>query len=187
MSDAVQAEEVTAEQVAAMIRASQADSVGKSLAKLMTDGELAYVFSKPAPSRDSEEWLDYAAEVTSLLGQEDTRVALLVNQVIALRHVFGHRARKRMVNQATGEVYYLDIPRIVLIDDEGIQYACAAEGVADSLAVIMQLFGQPSTWPKPVNVIVRDVPIEGGQRSTLKLEVWNGKDELVRRPTSKKK
>lgn len=52
--------------------------------------------------------------------------------------------------------------RVILIDDQGEAYAGISKPLVSSLQLITQLAGHPSTWAKPVAVVVQHVKTRAG-------------------------
>ena len=70
-------------------------------------------------------------------------------------------------NEETGEVSVA--PRVVLIDDKGKAYQSVSVGIYSSLKNIMFVYGDPSTWEKPVKVKITQ--ITKGKNKMLNLKV----------------
>lgn len=87
-----------------------------------------------------------------------------INEVINAKDIFCESVE--CVNDETGEI--TNAPRIVIIDDKGVGYACVSMGVFSSLKKIMNLFGQP-TWEKPVKIKVGQIKKSAKSILTLTL------------------
>ena len=143
-------------------------------------------FSKPAPvapSKDAsaaeheayqEARLAYAADVLHMQGKADHKAATATNERINLVHVLAHSATVRNEDTETGEVRYVPVDRVVLMDDEGRTYECVSGGLMQSLLILFQLLGSPDTWRKPVPIKIVSVDVRNKWR-TLKIEIWQEK------------
>lgn len=60
-------------------------------------------------------------------------------------------------------------PRTVLIDQNGKSYTATSKGVYNSVARIVAMFGDPSTWTQPL--MVRPKLLTRGQNNILTLEI----------------
>ena len=62
-------------------------------------------------------------------------------------------------------------PRIVLIDSDGVSYGCVSGGIYSILKRIISIFGDPSTWEKPKNVEVVQIPSRKNAGTILSLKL----------------
>ena len=69
----------------------------------------------------------------------------------------------------TGNVH--TAPRVVILDDKGKSYSCCSVGVYNSLKRLLSpvMFGDPSTWKKPLAIIPYIVSKGKGQVLFIKL------------------
>lgn len=95
----------------------------------------------------------------------DERLADHINKTLAIKDVFVEIVD--CVNEDTGEVS--QAPRIVLIDDKGVSYACVSVGIFSALKKIFGIFGEPTTWEKPLKINVKQ--ITKGKKQMLTFEV----------------
>ena len=147
---------------------------------------LAYYYSKPAPDRNSEEYMEYAAEITRLMSKADARISEVLNETILLRHIFIHPVRYRMAQTSPdGEILYGEALRTVLIDEDGMTYESVSEGQIQGIKLLYQLFGPPATWTRPIPVRVAQVPTRSGYR-TFTLEVVRSGGEQASPKRSKR-
>lgn len=58
-------------------------------------------------------------------------------------------------------------PRVVLIDTKGEGHQCVSFGVYNALKKIFALMGHPSTWEKPLEILVKQVT--RGEKKMLNL------------------
>lgn len=89
-------------------------------------------------------------------------VAIIVEPVDLKKEITGPNG------QVMGEEL-VTCPRTVLIDAEGKSYAATSNGVYNSVARIVSMFGDPSTWTGPLNV--RPKLITRGQNNIVTLEI----------------
>ena len=105
------------------------------------------------------------AKLINAMNNPDYRVGDCINQEINLTDVFCQTVECR--NEETGEVSVA--PRVVLIDDKGKAYQSVSVGIYSSLKNIMFVYGDPSTWEKPVKVKITQ--ITKGKNKMLNLKV----------------
>ena len=132
---------------------------------------------KPADTAPQSVKLAYASAALRMQSKADFRAAECVNEKINLVHILAHRVRIRNVDTDTGEVTFVPADRLVLLDDEGKTYECVSQGLMQSVLLLVDLMGQPSSWTEPIPVTIRNVSVRGTW-STLKLEIWEDKRAL---------
>lgn len=79
---------------------------------------------------------------------------------------------KQQVTGPTGEPMgeeMVTCPRTVLIDANGKSYTATSKGVYNSVARIVAMFGDPSTWAEPL--LVRPKLLTRGQNNIVTLEI----------------
>lgn len=96
----------------------------------------------------------------------DESLADKINMTIAMKDIYVETVN--MISEDTGEEMVL--PRIVIIDKDGKSYQCVSMGIFQCLAKIFNLFGQPTVWKKPLNVMVKQVKTRKGY-TALTLEL----------------
>ena len=143
-------------------------------------------FSKPKPKHPGpkatpaeieahqEAMLEYTGDVLHMQSKADFKAGSVVNEKINLVHVLAHRATVRNVNDETGEVKYVPVDRVVLMDDEGRTYEAVSMGLMQSILILFQLLGQPSSWSKPIPITIKSVDVRNTWR-TFKIEIWKAK------------
>lgn len=57
---------------------------------------------------------------------------------------------------------YITVPRVVLIDDKANGYQSISLGMYESVKRMIQMFGEPSEWAKPLKVKVIEIPLKNG-------------------------
>lgn len=105
------------------------------------------------------------ATLFNAMNDPDKRLADCINMDIAVKDLYIEIVQ--CTNEETGEITHC--PRIVLIDDKGISYQCVSIGIYSALKKVIQIFGEPSKWTKPVKVTVKQV--SKGNRKMLTLNV----------------
>ena len=75
------------------------------------------------------------------------------------------KTNEPIVNAETGEVETVEGHRTILIDSDGESYACAANGVFDSLKKILWLYGEPHTWKKPIPIEIKNITTKKGRKT----------------------
>lgn len=73
-----------------------------------------------------------------------------------------------MTNERTGE--RAPAWRVILIAEDGTQYACVSKGVVGSLNKIFGVFGTPETWTDPLPLIARKVQAKRGKSLILEVD-----------------
>lgn len=98
------------------------------------------------------------------MNNPEHRLADYINNIINVKDIFCEIVD--CTNKETGEVN--QAPRIVLIDDMGVGYACVSLGIFSAVKKLMQVFGNP-TWETPLPVKV--VQVTKGTNKMLTLQV----------------
>lgn len=89
-----------------------------------------------------------------------------INMTIDLVHVYAEQVT--ISDEKTGEL--TEVPRIVLIDKDGIGYGCASFGVYNGISKLMQIFGTPDTWKKPLKIVVKQIN-KSAEKSILTIDI----------------
>lgn len=82
----------------------------------------------------------------------------VINMQIKLAHIYIDAIT--ITDQNTGEK--ITAPRIVLIDDKANGYQSVSAGMYDSVKRLIQMFGEPDSWQKPLTVKVIPVALKNG-------------------------
>lgn len=117
--------------------------------KEVEEGKISYCSLKLETLEDKK-------KAFSLISNPQHALRDMINKTISLRHVFAEQIQ--ITKKDTGEVN--DTVRMVLIDDKGVGYACVSKGVFNSMSRLLQLIGDPSTWEKPIDIIVKTKQID---------------------------
>lgn len=89
-----------------------------------------------------------------------------VGQKIKIKDIYVEK--RKVVDETTGEIK--SKYRSILFDENGQTYATGSYGIANVLYKIIQIYGFPTTWEKPLEVEVAKRPIGNGKQTlTLKL------------------
>lgn len=83
----------------------------------------------------------------------DKRLSDIVGETIEIKHVLAEMVE--LPNEKTGEMN--TAPRIVFIDPKGTSYVSVSVGIYNSVRKVFQVFGEPSTWDKPLKVKVKQI------------------------------
>lgn len=78
-----------------------------------------------------------------------------VNEVITVHHIYAEKVG--VVDENTGEV--VEVPRIVLINENGIGYGCSSFGIFNSVKKMLFIFGQPSA-ENPFKIKIKQVKLK---------------------------
>lgn len=145
----------------------------------------------PATIAETVDGVDYIVDLTSrqtsycsMHPQDDTDRAILfnamnnpakrlsdcINEAIRAKHVFVEVVtceKKDAEGKPTG--IKDRCPRIVIIDDHGVGYACVSIGVYSAIKKLFQVYGEPETWKAPITLKVKQVT--KGERKMLTLDI----------------
>lgn len=70
----------------------------------------------------------------------------VVSQVITIKD--------QEASARAGQDVYVDVPRTVLIADDGKAFAAISNNILKSLETLFAVLGEPHTWPRPLPVMV---------------------------------
>ena len=108
-------------------------------------------------------------EVFNAINSPDEKLSEHIGEVINLTNVIAHPVE--LADEVTGEV--IQCLRTILIDEKGVSYEAVSGGVANALQRIMQIFGQPETWEKPLKVKAVQKATRNGNNKVTTLKVEN--------------
>lgn len=113
--------------------------------------------------------MESKAKVYNMINNPDKRISDVIGEVIYIKDVLAHSIE--VVSEETGEI--IQALRTVIIDDKGVSYEAVSQGVTNSLSRIMDIFGQPNTWEKPIPVKPVQKSTRNGNNkvTTLKVEL----------------
>lgn len=94
----------------------------------------------------------------------DYKVKSCINKKIRVKDLYAESIE--VVNEETGEI--VNVPRIVLIDDEGASYECVSVGMFSAIRKLVAVYGEP-TWDPPLEVTVKEKPVGKGSMLTLQM------------------
>lgn len=90
-----------------------------------------------------------------------------INEVIVINHIYAEQVS--IIDENSGEI--IPIPRIVIIDNNGIGYGCASFGIFNSIKKLIGIMGAP-TVNNPYKVKIKQVNIRNkANYSALTLEL----------------
>lgn len=94
----------------------------------------------------------------------DHKLSDFINKTISVMDIFSENCQ--LTDGKTGEVKTM--PRIVLIDKDGVSYQCVSYGIYNSIKKLIQIYGLP-TWEEPIDLLVKQ--IKAGDKNILSLEI----------------
>lgn len=98
------------------------------------------------------------------MNNPDKRIGDEINTTINIKDVYAEMIE--LVNKETSEIQ--TVPRIVLIDDNGISHQAVSIGIYSAVKKLIQVYGMP-TWMEPVKVKIIQKTI--GERKMLTFDV----------------
>jgi len=105
-------------------------------------------------------------QVYNAVNNPDFRIADYINKTIAVKHVLIETVELENKDNPFEKDL---VPRTVLIDDKGKSYVAVSFGIFNSMKRVVQMFGEPSTWDKPLNIEIKQ--IKKGENSILTLNI----------------
>lgn len=93
------------------------------------------------------------AKLFNAVNNPGKRISECINEVINLTDVYVEEVE--LVKAETGEINVC--PRIVLFDDKGESYVSVSTGIFSALKKLMQVFGTPGSWDKPIRIKVKQI------------------------------
>lgn len=96
------------------------------------------------------------------------RVKDMVNLKLKIKDIFCESAEVNHVDEATGVVTQVTLPRIVLITDKGESYQAVSTGIFNAVKRLITVFGPP-TWETPIEVTVKQITKDKNNILTLEL------------------
>ena len=75
--------------------------------------------------------------------------------------------QKREQGQVELPEKFEKFPRIILIDDKGKSYTCVSKGVFNSIKRMFDIYGEPTTWEKPMQVEILQKTISANRNVLL--------------------
>lgn len=102
-----------------------------------------------------------AAKIYNALNNPEFRIADMINKDINVADVLIEIAE--IMNEDTGEIS--QVPRVVLIDDEGRAYQSVSMGMFGAVKNAIKVFGEP-TWKPALKFTIRQRPVKNGSMLT---------------------
>lgn len=102
----------------------------------------------------------------NMLQSADKLLIDMVGETIELKHIYVKQYNK--VNKDTGELEGQGY-RTLLIDNDGYSFATGSYGIYFIVRDIIQTFGDPNSWEKPLKVKVIEKPFN--DHKALSLEI----------------
>lgn len=101
----------------------------------------------------------------NIISSPSDRIANIINQTIELKHVYVETVE--LTNEETGEITFA--PRTILIDKNEKSFECVSVGIFSALKKLFQIFGDPSTWEKPIKIKIKQ--LQKGTKSILTFSI----------------
>lgn len=105
------------------------------------------------------------AQLFNVINNPEKRLSDCINMTILASHLYIEVVN--CTNEETGEI--TACPRIVIIDKDGVSYQAVSLGIYSALKKIIQIFGVPSAWTRPIPLEIKQVT--KGQRKMLTLNI----------------
>lgn len=108
------------------------------------------------------------AAIFNAVNSPDKRISDCIGETINLANIIAHPIQ--LVDENSGEL--MSAMRMVLIDVNGKSYEAVSSGLVNAVQRILQIFGQPETWEKPIPVKPVQKSTRNGNNkvTTLKIE-----------------
>lgn len=128
--------------------------------------EIANLATGRAAFYSSLQGNDFATKVATVEAMTNSiPIKENINKTISVANVIVQSVP--MLDQATGELR--DQPRIILLDADGTAYHAISGGLWRSVQNIINIVGEPSTWPAPLPVHIVSVKGRQGDFYTAKI------------------
>lgn len=123
-----------------------------------TDANVGATFCsiKPTGDRKSD------ARIFSALNNPDKRIAAYINKKIAVTDILVEI--REILNEETGIVEV--VPRVVLIDEDGVSYQATSKGVFTAVQNAFRVFGD-APWNPPLVIEVKQQAVKAGSMLTF--------------------
>lgn len=132
---------VQKQEVQEVLRNDDTDFVGQ-----ITGRQLSFCSFEPVDMQGKTVLFNISNNPKFRIGDE-------INETINVAHIFAENVTCK--NEETGEQN--TCPRIVLIDDKGEGHQSVSLAVFGATKKLMQCFGHPSTWEKPIPVKIKQI------------------------------
>ena len=108
------------------------------------------------------------AKIFNAVNSPEKRISDCIGETIQLKDIVAHPIK--IVDEKTGKL--LETMRMVLVDENGVGYEAVSTGLVNAVQRILQIFGQPETWEKPIPVKAIQKGTRNGNNkvTTLKIE-----------------
>lgn len=138
------------------------------LMNMSDDGKYELNFASAHQSYSSLKPKTEAEKVSffNAVNNPQKRLKEMVNTEIDLVHIYAETIE--FIDQETGEA--TPGVRMVLIDVNGVSYQASSKGVFSSISKLIQIFGEPSTWKKPVKIRPKEIS-KGANRNVVVFEL----------------
>lgn len=100
-------------------------------------------------------------ELFNALEECDVLLNNCVGQIIEIKDIYVEE--REILSEETGEL--VKKYRTILFDVNGQTYATGSYGIYNVIRKIVQIYGLPTSWEKPIKVEVKKRPIGNGKQS----------------------
>lgn len=145
----------------AQLSAAALANIGKDFIGDLTSREA--VFCSMEPKTDKER-----TQLFNAMNNPEKRLADEINMTIKAKDLYCEVVTVNHLDESTGEITAQTLPRIVIIDDQGVGHQCVSIGIYSAIKKVIAMFGSP-TWATPLNLKVKQ--ISKGDRKMLTLEM----------------
>lgn len=118
-------------------------------------------YSSLVPKNDTERVAFFNA-----VNSPTKRLKEMVNLEVEVQHIYAETIE--FIDKETGE----RVPgvRIVFISPKGESYQASSKGVFSSVSKMLKIFGEPSTWKKPIKIKPREIS-KGADENVLVFDI----------------
>lgn len=105
--------------------------------------------------------------VFNAINSPDAKVNDYIGKQIALANIVAHPIT--LVDENSGEM--IDALRVILVDANNKSYEAVSGGIANAVQRIIQIFGQPTEWEKPIMVEPTQKQTRNGTNKVTTLKI----------------
>lgn len=108
---------------------------------------------------------DGKVKLFKAMSSPDEKISDCINKKIEIKDIY-----LDVVGVTNKEGEYNEVPRIVIIDTQGVSYSSISSGFYESMKKFVNIFGTPDTWDKPITIEIKQRETRSGNR-TFSFEV----------------
>lgn len=101
----------------------------------------------------------------NIISSPTDRIANIINEIIELKDIYVETVE--LTNEETGKISFA--PRTILIDKNGKSFECVSIGIFSALKKLLQIFGEPCIWEKPIKIKIKQT--QKGTKSILTFSI----------------